>query len=149
MALDAGAIADGIAALVVPGVTIKSLADMPLDLARAGLPVLMPDPDNWGGEVSAEMETFGFASGSMWHVTRVLGYLYAHAPVGANRSPFEFFAAMSDNRDAIIEAILELDIAGVDVVGLSAGKFSVLQSPAGTGYHGFLLGVVVREKVNP
>lgn len=148
MALNAVAIASGIAALSVTGVTIKDLDEIPVDITRAGMPLLMPDPDNWGGETSANMETFGFAANSMWTVTRTLGYVYFHAIVGTERSPSVYYTDMSNNRDAIIEALLELDIDGVDVVGVNSGKFTQLADMSGKSFHGFLMGVLVREKVN-
>lgn len=154
MSLSATTIATAIANLSVSGVTIKDLTNSTLEATRGGLPLLQPDPDNFGGNMAVEggegPGTFGTPSTRFWQCSRALGYIYYHAPIGSNRNnPYEFMSAISNNRDAIIEKILELaDMTGIDIVGVASGQIGIVSDLAGGRYHGFTLTVSVRESVN-
>ncbi len=154
MSLSATTIATAIAALSVSGVTIKDLSNAPAEVIRATLPALLPDIDNFGGDIQVEGGdgplSFGTASTRFWMTTRSLGYVYYHAAVGANRdNPYQLMTDISNKRDLIIEALLELaDITDIDILGVVGGKIGIVNDLSGNQYHGFTLQVRVREKVN-
>lgn len=154
MALSASTIATAIASLSVSGVSIKNLTTASIEGYRDNLPVLAPDIDNFGGDIQVEGGSgplsFGTNTTRFWMMTRTLGYIYFHAPLGSNRgNPYQFMSSICDKRDAIIEALLELsDATDTDIIGVTGGKIAIVSDMAGNQYHGFTLAVQTREKVN-
>lgn len=153
MSLNAGAIATGIAALTVTGVTIKDITAIPEQVQPRDTPILFPNPDNWmgggNGEPSTGAATFGTPSTRLWVFDRIYNYVYLHSPVGSGRGLLDNIPAMSDKIDAIITAILALDVSQVDVNNISVGAFGVISAPDGSSYFGCNLALTMREKVNP
>jgi hypothetical protein len=153
MSLDAGAIATGIAALTVTGISIKDITAIPEQVQPRDCPILFPSPNGWmaggNGEPSNGPATFGSPTGRMWVFNRVLNYVYLHSSIGAGRGLIDNIPGMSDNVDAIITKLLELDLAQVDIQNISIGAFGELNDPGGNSFFGTTIAVTVREKVNP
>lgn len=153
MSLDAGAIATGIAALTVTGVTIKDITSIPEQVQPRDTPILFPNPDNWmgggNGEPSTGPATFGTPSTRFWVFDRTYNYVYLHSPIGSGRGLLDNIAAMSDKVDSIIAALLTLDISQVDLNNVSVGSFGVINAPDGSAFFGCNLALTMREKVNP
>jgi hypothetical protein len=149
MALSATTIDTALMALTITGVTCKSLANIPPTVAERDCPIIFPDPENWAGDMSLGigLETFGVSTG-YWECTRTLNYLFLYQKVGADRTAFKPLVAMSDKRDAMVEQFCEINISGVDVLGVTSTPLTVLVGPDGTSFHGFRIGVVVRERMN-
>lgn len=148
MALDSAGIATAIAALNISGVNIKDLTAIPEGTTARLIPVLFPDPAGWMGDQLAEMRTFGAAASRYWEVTRNLRYIYCHAPIGSGRGLFEHHQDMTQAADLIIEAFLELDVSGVDIISVGIGEFGPVADPSGNQFHGFSVFVTVRERAN-
>lgn len=149
MSLKASTIAQEIKLLNIPGMTTRDLSDMHTTVSQRDLPMFMPDPDAWGGEMTSEQHTFGMANARYWVTTRNLGYVYWHAQAGTSRDAYKLLKEMSDKRDVIIEAICELDVDDVDVVGVSSTPFQMFIAPGGDkSFHGFGLSIIVNERIN-
>lgn len=153
MSLSATAICTAIAGLTVSGLAeIYTFDDAPVDMTRAKLPCIAPDLDNWSNTNEVEEaggNTFGLSTARFWVATRPLGYILYIAAAGSNRNnPYQFAKTASDIKDALIESLLELDAANVDVVGVSGGAQAIIGDLSGNNFHGCRLAVNVREKVN-
>jgi hypothetical protein len=153
MSLDAGAIATGIAALSITGVTVKDITGIPEQVQPRDCPILFPAPDNWmaggNGEPSDGPATFGGPTSRMWVFNRVYNYVYLHSSMGSGRGLIDNIAAMSDKIDAIVLKLIELDLTQVDLQNVSVGAFGVITDPAGNNFFGCTLALTMREKVNP
>jgi hypothetical protein len=152
MSLSSTTIATGIAALSISGVTVKDITSIPEGISARALPVLFPAPSGWmgggNGEPSTGPATFGTKSTRLWIFNRTYNYVYLHAPVGSGRGLYDHYSSMSGKADAILEALLTLDLSGVDVKNIVISDFGVLQDPAGEQYYGFTITIMLREMVN-
>jgi hypothetical protein len=148
MALDAGAIATGIAALSISGVTVKDITEMPEKVNPPDCPVLIPGPV-WitGGTGSNEGDPATFGPG-MWVMQRGFAYRYFHAPVGSGRGLYDHYADMADKLDAIQTAFTTLALAGVDVMGIECSEFGMVGDPADNRFYGFDIAVSLKERIN-
>jgi hypothetical protein len=150
MALNSVAIANGIAALTVTGVTIKSLSNIPDIITVGECPILMPDENNWmsgavGGPDGDGPSTFG---PGMWEFQRDFGYIYLHSATGQKRSMSDHLAAISANIDAIQTALTTLNVAGVDVIQITCGEFGPYTDPSKQNFYGLKIVVTVEERIN-
>lgn len=152
MSLSSTTIATGIAALSISGVTVKDITGIPEGISDRTLPILFPAPSSWmgggNGEPSTGPATFGTPTTRFWIFNRTYNYVYLHAPVGSGRGLYDHYSSMSSKADAILEAILTLDLSGIDVKNVIISDFGVLEDPAKKQYYGFTLAIMLREKVN-
>ena len=153
MTLSTANIAAGIAALTVTGVTIKDIDEIPDGILGRDCPILYPHPDSFvqGGAGAGDegLETFGTPTTRFWLFNRTYRYMYAHDIAGAGRGLKDHYPDMCANLDAILEALVEMDVSGIDVQSVTTGAFGLMTDPSGTQFYGFALDIVVREKVNP
>ena len=151
--LDTRAIASGIAALTMTGITVKDLSGIPEQVQPRDCPILFPSADGWvaggNGEPSSGPATFGNPSGRMWIFNRVLNYVYLHSPIGSGRGLVDNIPGLADSADIISEAVTLLDLDQVDVQNIAIGAFGQIDDPAGGHFFGFTVAVTVREKLNP
>lgn len=148
MPLNSGAIATGIAALSVSGVTIKSLSNVPDIITVGECPIMIPDVDNWitGGLGEGEAsDTFG---PGMWTFDRAFGYLYFHAATGQKVGLSAYLSAISTNLDAIMTALTTLNVTGVDVMQVECSGLGSYTDQAGNSFYGCRISVTLKEKVN-
>jgi len=152
MSFSSTAIATGIAALSISGVTVKDITAIPENVKERDCPILFPSPDSWmggaNGEPSEGPTTFGTTTSRLWTFNRVYRYVYLHAPVGAGRGIKDFYSAMATKADAIITAITTLDISDVDVKNVAIGDFGVITDPVGSSFFGFMVDITLRERLN-
>ena len=151
MALNSAAITAGMAALTVTGVTIKDTGTLPAKITVRDTPILIPLLDQFtAGGNDGGNSTFGTPGTRYWEYTRIFRYLYLHAIAGAVRVPADVAGAMLTKQDLLMEAIAELDIASVDVMGITCSAFGVFSDPSESErFYGFALDIQFREKVNP
>lgn len=151
MGLSTSSITAGIAALTVTGVKILDIGAIPEQIQPRtnDIPILYPHPDGFmaGGTAQQASVTFGTPTGRFWFFERTLKYVYLHAAVGSGRGIADHYPAMLSNIDALMTALVDLDVSGVDVMTVNTGAFGVLTDPAGQQYFGFTLDINVREKV--
>ena len=152
MSFSSTAIATGIAALTITGVTVKDITNIPESVADRDCPILFPHPDGWmaggNGEPGEGPTTFGTPTTRLWTFNRGYQYVYLHHAVGTGRSIKDFYSAMATKADAIITAITKLDITDVDVKNVTIGNFGTILDPAGKSFFGFTVDVVMRERLN-
>lgn len=152
MALSTATISAAIAALSISGVTVKDLSGIPTRITSRECPIMYPSPRNWksGGtaEPSTGSATFGTASTRFWIFNRQYQYIYLHAAVGEGRTIAEHYTAMSAKEDAILTALVALDVADVDVKDISVSDYGIIPDPSGAEFFGFALSVTLREKIN-
>ena len=151
MSFSSTAIFTAISNLSISGVTVKDLTAIPQAGDETICPILFPNPDGCvsgaNGEPSDGPTTFGPATGRMWQFNRTYELIYLHCQVGAGGLS-DFYSAMCSKSDAIIHALVELDITDVDVQTVTIGKFGALQDPSNKYFHGFTVSVTMRERIN-
>ncbi len=156
MALNSLAIATGIAALgpiTASGtIDILDITAEPNQVQPRDCPLMFPMPNGYLGGSNSEPsdgpETFGTPTTRSWVFDRSYKYVYLHAPVGAGRGLLDQNPGMCQNADAISTALTQLDLAGIDVKNVGIGQFGVLQDPAGNKFYGYLVTVLLRERIN-
>lgn len=152
MALSSATISAGIAALSISGVTVKDISGMPTKITSRECPIMFPSPTGWKSGGTAEPGTgpasFGTAYTRFWLFNRQYQYIYLHAQAGEGRTIAEHYTAMSAKEDAILTALVALDISDVDVMNVSTSDYGIRTDPSGTEFFGFTLSVTLREKIN-
>lgn len=152
MALAATTVSTAIAALSVTGMkTIRDVTGIPDELESRSCPCMFPDPENWleAGEGTIEDETtFGTPSTRYWVMHRTYQYVWVYAMAGDGRGLKSHYSGGSTMLDAIVTAITQLDVAGVDVQGVSHTRFGVISDPVGTKFYGSFITVRCRERIN-
>jgi hypothetical protein len=150
MSLDSAAIATGIAALDVDGITILDVTAIPESVTVRDCPLMFPSPDGWltGGNQEGPA-TFGTPTSRYWTFQRNFDYVYLHTQVGVGRGLRDHIGPMATNMDTIMTALTELDLANVDVLGVQCTAFGQLLDPAGNSFFGCHVQITVREVLNP
>ena len=152
MSLSTSTITAAIAALSITGVTIRDIDEIPDQVQPRDVPMLYPHPDQFmqGGSGGGEgLSTFGTPMARMWLFNRTFRYVYLHASAGSERGIAPQYTGMSAKVDAILEALITLDVAQVDVRSLSVTGFGIMQDSAGASFFGCLIDITLREKVYP
>jgi hypothetical protein len=147
MSLNTAAITSGIAALTGTGITIKDIDAIPDTVQDRDCPVMFPAPVELSGGYEDAPSTFGITT-AFWICSRTLRYTYLHAQAGMKRNISEHYAAMLVTADLLIEKIMELNVANVDVESVSISQIGAYEDPAAVLYYGFTVDVRVREMVN-
>jgi hypothetical protein len=151
MALSATTITAAIAALTITGVTIKDISGIPDQVLDRDCPILFPMPGTWLGAGSGlpdEETTFGTPSTRYWVAHRVYKYVFLHSIVGAGRGVSEQYNAATAYMDSIPTALVQLDVATVDVEGITFQPLGVVQGPDGTKFIGSVFDIAMRERIN-
>jgi hypothetical protein len=151
MALNAAGITSAIAALSISGVTVKDVSGMPDKVLQRDCPIMFPAPGDWigaGSGSSDEETTFGTPSTRYWQTHRTFKYLFLHSAVGTGRGLADEYDAAVTKLEAIWQAVIGLDVAGVDVEGFSHTAIGVLSDPSGSQFNGAFVEIQLREKVN-
>lgn len=151
MAINAAAITSEIAALSVRNVTIKDVTEIPESVVNRDCPLFFPSPGNWlngGNAANEESTTFGTPDSRLWHVSSGLNYIYLHSAVGAGRGNSDNYYDAVLDIEALITALVALDVSGVDVVTVSHTPIKVMSSPTQTKFTGCEFTIAVRERIN-
>jgi hypothetical protein len=151
MSLSATTITAAIAELSVNGLTIKDVDDIPQTINARDCPVLFPMPGSWLGTGSGFPEgdtTFGTATTRYWQAHRVYTYVFIHSPVGTGRGINEQYEDATNFMDSIPEALIELDVATVDIENITHKPLGIVTDPAGTKFIGTNFDITFRERIN-
>lgn len=151
MALNTAGIASGIAGLSVSGVTFKNITALPRTVTKGDCPVFFPDPGEWYAGTQSSVDTFG--TDGMWTAERRFRYIYLHDVSTASKTISTLMAAMAAKTDAIHEAIVEMDVSGVDVTSVSVSRFGEIEAPPIAGqnrsvFFGCFFEIGIRERIN-
>jgi hypothetical protein len=139
-------VADSISKLVVTGITIKDIDEIP-DNAAMLCPILIPQPNGYISDISVEFQSFGSNTGAKIDMDYTLNYVYLHCQAGLGLGTFSIYSGLITKLAAIIVAILSNDaITGlVDMQLQNIGNIGVIDDPAGNQYWGVLLSFRVKE----
>ena len=153
MSLGSKAIATGIAALSVSGVTIKDITAIPQQVQARDCPIMFPHPQSWlqggnGGGQAEGPETFGTPTTRYWEFSRTYQYVFLQATVGSERGIYVHYSNASANIDAIQTAILALNLSNVDVMNVNCSSFGVIEDPVAGKFYGCFIDIKLRERVN-
>lgn len=152
MALSATTVSAAIAALSITGMTsIRDVDNIPDELETRSLPCMFPSPENWldagGGAPSAET-TFGTPSTRYWQVHRGYNYIWVYKEAGDGRGLKSHYSGGSTMLDAIMTAIVQLDVSGVDVESVTHTRFGIVTDPSGKDFYGAFISIGCLEKIN-
>ena len=138
-------VTDSIAGLIISGVTIKDINQIP-EAARLLTPLVIPQPNNFVTDLSAEFETFGSNGSAKINTNYTLNYVFLFCEVGG-LSAFSAFSGLIEKLSAILVAIHSNDaISGaVDVKINSIGNLGVITDPAGVEFWGLEFSLRVLE----
>lgn len=151
MALNGAGITSAIAALSISGVTIKDVASIPQNVYDRDCPLLFPQPGSWmeGGQALSENNTtFGTPSTRYWTSSHKLNYVYLHSEIGSGRGVADVYTDAVANVEAILTALITLDVSGVDVESVSNGSIGNITAPSGKRFTGCEISVSVRQRIN-
>lgn len=138
-------VTDGIAGLIISGVTIKDIDQIP-EAARLLTPLVIPQPNNFVTDLSVTFETFGSNGSAKINTNYTLNYVFLFCEVGG-LSAFAAFSGLIEKLSAILVAIDSNDaISGaVDVKINSIGNLGVITDPAGVEFWGLEFSLRVLE----
>ena len=138
-------VTDSIASLIISGVTIKDIDQIP-EAARLLTPLIIPQPNNFVTDLSVTFETFGSNGSAKMNTNYTLNYVFLFCEVGG-LSAFAAFSGLIEKLSSILVAIDSNDaISGaVDVKINSIGNLGVITDPAGVEFWGLEFSLRVLE----
>jgi len=138
-------VTDSIAGLIISGVTIKDIDQIP-EAARLLTPLIIPQPNNFVTDLSVTFETFGSNGSAKMNTNYTLNYVFLFCEVGG-LSAFAAFSGLIEKLSSILVAIDSNDaISGaVDVKINSIGNLGVITDPAGVEFWGLEFSLRVLE----
>lgn len=141
--LNVRAVTTAIAALNVAGVSITDLDGIPAQVFPRQCPILFPDPESFFGTAMAEEG----ALVDFWLATRQFNYRLLYAAVGQDREPGVHYVGFAAVVDALLTALMRLDVDNVDVLRVTVSQFGVVTDASKQSFMGCVLGVVLQEKI--
>ncbi len=152
MALNSAAISAAIKALSISGMkTIRDVDGIPESVDGRSLPIMFPDPTSWmeAGQGAPEEETtFGTPTTRMWTVHRSFNYIWLYDVLGSGRGLKSYYVGGSTMLDAIVTALIALDVSAVDVEGVSHTRLGVISDAAESKqFVGAFITVKIRERI--
>lgn len=138
-------ITNSIAALAIPGVTVKDIDEMP-QTARMITPVLLPQPTDFVTDYEPTFQSFGSNGTAKINVNYTLNYVYLHCEAGSGLSQLDIYAGLMRNLSAILETLLSNDaITGLVDMTPRVGNIGVIEDPSANQYWGILLQLRILE----
>ena len=149
MAMEIAAIADSISALVVDGLKICDLDEIP-ETVDPRQPTIFPNPVNFVSNIEQVRDSFGGGSVAKQHVTYDLTYRLCYAPVGSGRGLFEIYPDMVAAAYRFLDAVVAVDVmVGLeDITVIAIPAFGPVPDMAGNNFHGCDITLKVLEFVN-
>ena len=151
MALQFGTVAASIAALVIDGVDILDIIEIPTEAKKRDAPYIVPKPDGFISGFLPERQSLGPGTTAAFNVTYTLTYRLLHSKIGTGRSGlFDTYSSMVAKVGLFLDAIIANDtISGaIDIFPNSINNFGLVSDPLGTAFHGCDIGIQVTEFVN-
>ena len=146
MTLAITTVCSSIADLVVEGVTICDLGNIPPSGQRL-TPILFPDPANPVSNFVVERMSYGGGSSYLLDADYDLNYIYIHCEMGAGRTGLDYLKDCVLKVQAIYDEVLEIDTfsGGVDISPTSDIQITTIADPSGKNYLGCSLTFHVKE----
>jgi hypothetical protein len=138
---------DSIAALVVSGVTIKDVDEIPEAVLVRHCPVMFPDPDSPVSGLRVDPQTTGAGTNGKNNVLYTLNYVYLHTPVGEGRFIAGNISGMVAKCVLILNALIANDAVtgSIDIEPRIEGEFGVMSDATGAQFWGFRIAIDVLE----
>jgi hypothetical protein len=129
---------EGIAALKVDRVSIKSIGEIPAS-GRMICPVFYPDPEHFISGYSFDFEALRTNTAALVRQSYDLNYIYLHCEVGSGISPFLAHVGMVENFSKFLIALFSNDeLMGLMDISLgNMSDFGVVSDPSDIEYWGF------------
>lgn len=145
MALQAVTLAENIAALDVPGLTLFDLAHVPQAIDKRLCPQAYPVPEKFLTLEEAKQITLG--ERALWQYTYLVTYRYIQTPVGAERGVSKILPGKASGYARFIQAITQAAplLGAARVVPANTPEWGVLQDPSGEQYEAADLALRVIE----
>lgn len=139
-------ITNSIAALVITGVTIKDIDEIPQSASML-TPLLIPQPNDFVTDFAVTFQSFGSNGTAKMDMDYSLNYVYLHAEAGSGIGTFDVYSGLITKLSAIIVAILSNDaITGlVDMQLGGIGNIGIIEDPSGNQYWGVLFSFRIKE----
>lgn len=141
-------VADSLAGLQIPGVTVLGLDQIPED-AKNIVPCLIPRPENFITDITFEKVSYGAEDVAKMNMTYTLNYIYLHAPIGAGGGLLAVYGAFMTALAKILKAIFgdSSPSGAVDMALQGISGIGPIEDPAGNQYHGVEIALRVLEHV--
>lgn len=141
-------IANSISAITITGVTVKTLAKIPVD-GIAECPFFAPRPDNFITGISLTRESFGGSGAEKMNLVYTMHWQYYHAPIGTLLS-FQDYADMLENIEVILETLANNDApsGAIDMLIQDIPTIAQVADAAGNYYHGAVISLKITEFIN-
>jgi hypothetical protein len=139
-------ITNSIAALSIPGVTIKDTDEIPQS-ANMLLPILFPRPNEFVTDFSQEFVSFGSNGGAKINFEYNLNYVFLFVESGSGLSTFEIYGGLMQKLSAILVAFASNDaVTGlVDLQTSNVGPIGIVEGPNGQQYWGVMISLKILE----
>jgi hypothetical protein len=141
-------VAHSIAALAVPGVTIKDIDEIP---AAGSLlcPIMFPQPSGTISGIQPVFQTVGTGGTAKIDLSYTLHYVFLECEAGSGINELAATAAVIGHLADILEVMLANDavIGAIDSVPESIDEIGVIEDPTGNQYWGALLSFKILEFV--
>jgi hypothetical protein len=137
VALNPVNVANSISQLVIPGVTIKDLNEVPQGGALV-LPVLFPQPNDFITDTEPVTQSFGLGTTAAIDFNYTLHYVFLFAEAGSGISQMDVLPPLIEQIKLILEAILANDVVTglVDMKLAGLEGLGIVQDPSGKEYWG-------------
>jgi len=137
MTLSAVTVADSISKLVVTGVTILDIDEIP-ERADHGCPMVYPNPDGFMSGFEVERMAMATGASNVWNISYSLTYRFLHSELGEGLGLFDVYDDMVDKVMDFIDKMLVSDaVTGcVDLEVEDISSFGPVSDPSGSMFHG-------------
>jgi hypothetical protein len=136
------AVADSIAALTIPGVTVQTSGAVTISNYR-NTGALAPRQEQFVTDLSISVDS---VDKQRLTLTYTLNYQYYHAPVGSERNDYKHFPGLLANVAAILSALLSNNtVAGALDIFPTVAAPDIVYDPAGSPFYGCSLAVKVMQ----
>lgn len=138
MTLSVVTIADSISKLVVTGVTIKDINEIPDSVEDGDCPMVIPKPDGFMSDFELERMAMSSGTANVWNVQYTLTYRFLHSEIGLGLGILDAYPGMVDKVCDFIDRMLLSDtITGaVDLTVEDISTFGPVSDPSGKMFHG-------------
>ena len=150
MALTLETVTNSIAALVVTGVKMCDIDEIPSPADMDRTPHFYPEPGGFVNSLTVTRDSFGAPSCADKHVTYTLRYVFAYQPSGSERALKDQYPLMVGLALDILDALIANDdlTGAIDMTPSGAGGWGLVMAPDGRYFCGCIINLTVMEFIN-
>ena len=149
MSIKLSTIADSITNIVVSGLTIKDINQIPTSVIQRDCPLMIPSPEDYVSNFTVQVDSFGTGSQRKMTLTYQLNYILVFAEVGIGRTNvLDAYSGMLTKACAFLDAFYALDnLTGAVDFDAELGNPSITEI-SGKSFHSIDIRLIVKEFVN-